>query len=57
MSPLNAPRLRRAAAVLLLHGTFFAMTARAAESVAIAAAADLSYCLDDINAAFKKAQS
>lgn len=30
------------------------MAARAAESVSIAAAADLSYCLDDLNAAFKK---
>ena len=28
--------------------------ARAAETVSIAAAADLAYCLDDINAAFKK---
>ena len=55
MSLLNAPRIRRAAAALLLCGSLFASTAHATESVSIAAAADLSYCLDDINAAFKKA--
>lgn len=53
MFALNSPRFRRVA--LLLSVLLVATTVRADESISIAAAADLSYCLDDINAAFKKA--
>ena len=55
MSLLNAPSSRRAIVTLLLGICFAAATASAAESASIAAAADLTYCLEDINAAFKKA--
>ncbi len=50
------PRWRTLAAALLAAGVLFSGTSAvpAAESVSIAAAADLTYCLDDINAAFKK---
>ncbi len=48
-------RLRHLAAVVLLGVCLAAATARAAESVSVAAAADLAYCLEDVNAAFKKA--
>ena len=54
MSSTNLLPLRRAVAIALCVLSV-ATSARAAESVSIAAAADLSYCLDDINAAFKKA--
>ncbi len=49
----HLPILRRTA--LVLSALLVVTTVRAAESVSIAAAADLTYCLDDINAAFKKA--
>ena len=53
MFPLNAPDFRRLAAVLC--GLLLAAPAvRSAESVSIAAAADLAYCLEDIDAAFRK---
>ena len=55
MSPSSVPRFRHAAAAILFGVCFAAVTVRAAESVSIAAAADLTYCLDDINTAFKKA--
>lgn len=55
MSPWNVPDPRRIALAVLLGVCFAAAPVRAAESVTIAAAADLSYCLEDINAAFKKA--
>ena len=55
MSLLNVPKLRRAVAAFFLCGCLAATAARAAESVSIAAAADLSFCLEDINTAFKKA--
>lgn len=45
----------RAAAALLFASVLVTGTLRAAETVSIAAAADLTYCLDDMNAAFKKA--
>ena len=66
MSPSNAPSFSRRsrrlpiwAAALALAGSFAALTgptrARAAETVSIAAAADLTYCLDELNTAFKTA--
>ncbi len=41
-------------ALALLLGAAAASPVRAAESLSVAAAADLTYCLDDMNAAFKK---
>ncbi len=41
--------------MLVLSALLVVTAARAVDSISIAAAADLSYCLDDINAAFKKA--
>ena len=67
MSPSNVnkyPPARRArvfsasaacVAALALFGAGPPATAQAAETVSIAAAADLVYCLDEMNAAFKKA--
>lgn len=60
MSPLNALKTTRraflaACCAVLLTSLSGANAAHAAESVSIAAAADLTYCLEDINAAFKKA--
>ena len=53
MPSLSLPFLRGTVAILCI--LLVATAARAAESVSIAAAADLTYCLDDLNAAFKKA--
>ncbi len=55
-TPRRTVRWRTLAAGLLTTGIWWSGTsaAWAAESVSIAAAADLTYCLDDINAAFKK---
>ncbi len=55
MFPSNALNFRRTVALFLLGVCFAAAKVRATESVSIAAAADLTYCLEDINAAFKKA--
>ena len=55
--PESRPRCWRVAAAILAGVCALAASpaARAAEAVTIAAAADLAYCLEDINAAFKKA--
>lgn len=60
MSPPNVLKPSRRAFLAVLCGAALislvgARVASAAESVSIAAAADLTYCLEDINAAFKKA--
>lgn len=51
---LGGKTARVFAALALLLGVVAACPVRAAETVSIAAAADLAYCLDDMNAAFKK---
>ena len=54
MSPWNVLKTLALAAVLFSLPSA-STTARAAETISIAAAADLVYCLEDIDAAFKKA--
>ncbi len=55
MFPSNALKSFRRACLAACCGVLLTATvARAAESVSIAAAADLAYCLEDINTAFKK---
>ena len=51
---LEAKPMGRQTVVVLLCVLSVVVPVRAAESISVAAAADLTYCLDDINAAFKK---
>lgn len=55
MFPSNALKFPHRILLAVCCGVLLtAVSARAAESVSIAAAADLTYCLEDINTAFKK---